>query len=137
MKLLTCLQIAGLLHFGLLLAGASMPKAVNLREHLSMLPPFIRQLYWVYFSFIGLTLVSLGLLTLASAHAMAAGEPVARRLCLFIAVFWWARLGVAGFVFDVRPYLTDWFYWLGYQATNVVFVFLAGTYTWAALKGGA
>jgi hypothetical protein len=137
MKLITLLQIAGLLHFGLLLAGASMPKAVNLRQNLALLPPFIRQLFWVYFSFIGLTLVSLGGLTLASAPAMAAGEPVARKLCIFIAAFWLMRLVAAWFIFDVRPYLTNWFYRLGYQATNVTFIYLAAIYTWVAVKGGA
>src|SRR5882762_6851361 len=137
MTLTTLLQIAGLLQFGLLLAGGSMPKAVNLREHLAALPPFIRQLFWVYFTFIGLTLASLGALTLACAPAMAAGEPVARRLCLFIAVFWLARLGVALFVFDVRPYLRNWFYRLGYQATNLIFIYLAGLYTWTVLTRGA
>jgi len=135
MKLTTLLQIAGLLQFGLLLAGAAMPKAVKLRQHLALLPPFIRQLFWVYFSFIGLTLVSLGVLTLASAPAMAAGEPVARRLCVFIAFFWLVRLAVALLVFDVRPYLTNLFYRLGYQATNLVFIYLAAIYTWTALKG--
>jgi len=137
MKLIILLQIAGLLHFALLLAGAAMPKAVNLRQHLATLPPFIRQLFWVYFTFIGLTLASLGVLTISSASAMAAGEPVARRLCLFIAVFWMLRLGVAGFVFDVRPYLTNWFYRLGYYAANAVFLYLAFIYTWAAWKGGS
>ena len=131
-KLITLLQIAGLLQVGLLLAGATMPKAVDLRRHLQALPPFIRRLFWVYFVFIGLTLVSFGLLTLSSANAMAAGEPVARRLCLFIAVFWLARLGVACFIFDVRPYLTNWFYRLGYHATNAVFIYLAAIYAWAA-----
>src|SRR5207245_11780315 len=110
MKLTTLLQIAGALHAGLLWSGATLPKAVNLRQHLATLPPFIRQLFWVYFTFIGLTLASLGMLTISSASAMAAGEPVARRLCLFIAVFWMARLGVAGFVFEVRPSLTILFY---------------------------
>src|SRR5262245_48029735 len=110
MKLIHLLQFAGLLHFSLLLAVAAMPKAVNLRRHVATLPRFICQLFWVYFVFIGLTLISFGLLTLTSAAAMAAGEPTARRLCLFIAVFWLARLGVACFVFDVRPYLTSRFY---------------------------
>jgi len=131
-KLIPLLQIAGVLQVGLLLAGAMMPKAVDLRGHLAALPRFIRRLFWVYFVFIGLTLASFGLLTLSSAAAMAAGEPVARRLCLFIAVFWLARLGVACFIFDVRPYLTNWFYRLGYQATNAVFIYLAAVYTWAA-----
>lgn len=137
MNLISSLQIAGLLHFGLLLAGGSKPKAVKLRQHLAPLPPFIQRLFWVYFTFIGLTLASLGALTLACAPAMAAGEPVARKLPLSIAVFWLGRLGVALFVFDVRPYLQNWFYWIRYQATNAVFIYLAAVYTWAVVKGGA
>ena len=49
--LTTLLQIAALLHLGLLCAGASMPKAVSLREHIGALPPFLRQLFLVYFCF--------------------------------------------------------------------------------------
>jgi hypothetical protein len=38
---------------------------------------------------------------------------------------------------DVRPYLTNWFYRAGYQATNLVFTYLVAVYAWAAWKGGA
>src|SRR5713101_6394651 len=72
------LQIAGLLHIGLFWAGASMPKAVNLGAHLASLPIFIRRLFFVYFSFIGLVLAGFGCLTYVFASSIAAGEPVAR-----------------------------------------------------------
>lgn len=131
------LQIAAILHIGLLCAGASMPKAVNLRGHLASLPPFIRQLFLVYFSFIALMLLGFGLLTFLFAHAMAAGEPMARALCVLITVFWGMRLIAAGFIFDVRPYLTNWFYRLGYQGTNAVFIYLVAVYALAVWKGAA
>src|SRR5207244_5420685 len=54
------IQFAGLLHLGLIAAGLTMPRAVNLRTHLAPLPNFIRQLFWVYYSFIGLCLISFG-----------------------------------------------------------------------------
>jgi hypothetical protein len=130
------LQIAAILHIGLLCAGASMPKAVNLRGHIAALPPFLRQLFLVYFSFIALMLVGFGTLTFLFAHAMAAGEPTARALCVLMTVFWSIRLIVAGFVFDVRPYLVNWFYRLGHRATNAVFVYLVAVYALAAWKGG-
>jgi hypothetical protein len=130
------LKIAGLLHLGLIWAGASMPKAVNLREHLAVLPPFIRRLFFVYLSFIGLMLAGFGCLTFFYAHAMAAGEPVARALCVLLIAFWTLRLVAAGFIFDVRPYLTNWFYRLGYHAINLVFVYLLAVYAFAAWKGG-
>jgi hypothetical protein len=135
--LTTLLQIAAILHVGLLCAGASMPKAVNLRGHLGSLPPFLRQLFVVYFSFIALMLVGFGSLTFLFAHSMAAGEPLARGLCVLMTIFWSMRLIAAGFIFDVRPYLTNLFYRLGYQATNLVFVYLVVVYALAIWKGGA
>ena len=98
------LQIAGVLHLGLMCAGALMPRVVNMRLHLAALPPFIRQLFWVYYSFIGLCLISFGLITVTFASTLAAGSNLARALCAFLAVFWTVRLIAGTFVFDMRPY---------------------------------
>ena len=129
------LQIAGVLHLGLLCAGAVMPRAVNLRAHLAALPPFIRRLFWVYYSFIALCLVSFGLITVTLAGTLAAGGNLARAICAFLAVFWTIRLVAATFVFDVRPYLTSNLWRLGYHATNIVFIYLPVVYAIAAWKG--
>jgi hypothetical protein len=51
--LVTLLQIAAVLHLGLVWAGATMPKVVGLHDQLAPLPPFIRRLFYVYYSFIG------------------------------------------------------------------------------------
>ena len=109
---------------------------VKLRDHLRQLPPFIRNLFWVYYAFIGLMLIGFGTLTFFFASEMATGQPVARGLCVLLAMFWTIRLVVAAFVFDVRPYLTHWFYRLGYHATNLVFVYLVAIYAWTAWRGG-
>lgn len=130
------LQIAGILHLGLLCAGALMPRAVNLRTHIGTLPVFIRRLFWVYYAFIALCLVSFGLVTVVFAETLSAGGSLARALCAFLAVFWTLRLMVATFVFDVRPYLTSSFWRVGYHATNIVFIYLPVVYAWAAWTGG-
>ena len=129
------LELAGVMHLGLMCAGALMPRAVNLRGHIAVLPPFIRRLFWVYYAFIALFLVSFGLITVTFAGTLAAGGPLPRAMCAFMAVFWTIRLFVATFVFDVRPYLTNAFWRLGYHATNIVFIYLPVVYAWAALKG--
>ena len=131
----TLLLVAGLLQIGLLLAGATMPRAVQLKKHLSALPPFIRQLVWVYYSFIGFVLLSFGVLTLLHARALVAGDPFARAFCAFVAMFWIMRLFAAIFVFDVRGYITNNFLRVGYWLTNVVFIYLPVVYGWAALGG--
>jgi hypothetical protein len=136
MKLSFLLEIAGVLHLGLLSAGAAMPRAVSLRAHLAGLPPFIRRLFLVYYGFIAMVLVGFGAMTFFCASALADGGTLARALCAFLAIFWTVRLVVAACVFDVRPYLTTRFYRVGYQATNVVFVYLVLVYAFAVWKGG-
>jgi len=130
------LQLAGLMHLGLLCAGALMPRAVKLKDNLLTLPPFIRQLFWVYYTFIGLCLVSFGIITFTQANVLANGGALPRALCIFLACFWTVRLIVATFVFDVRPYLTNNFWRLGYHATNIVFAYLPIVYILAAVEGG-
>ena len=44
------LQVAGILHLGLMCAGLLMPRVVGMRRHLASVPPFIRQLFWVYYA---------------------------------------------------------------------------------------
>lgn len=130
------LQLASLMYPCLICAGALMPRAVNLKGNLATLSPFIRRLFWVYYAFIGLCLVGFGLITFFFAGSLASGSGLARAFCMFMAVFWTGRLIVATFVFDVRSYLTNNFWKLGYHATNLAFISLPIAYAWAALKGG-
>ena len=131
------LRIAGVLHLGLLCAGLMMPKVVNLPRHLTALPTFIRKLFWVYYAFIGLCLVSFGCITFGLARELAAGSILARALCVFLAAFWTLRLVAASFVFDLNPYLISLPRRIGYYATNLVFSYLPVVYLLAAWKGGA
>jgi hypothetical protein len=128
------LQIAGALHLALMAAGLLMPRIVRMRWHLVALPPFIRQLFWVYYTFIALCLVGFSVITIVFADTLAAGGNLARALCAFFAVFWTLRLVVATWVFDMRPYLTNRTRRLGYHALNVIFAFLPIVYVLAAAQ---
>jgi hypothetical protein len=128
------LQIAGVLHLGLMCAGLLMPHVVGIRGHLAALPPFIRQLFWVYYSFIALCLVGFSIITIAFAGTLAAGSHLARALCVFLALFWTLRLIAGTFVFDMRPYLTSGPRRLGYHAINIVFACLPIIYALAAAQ---
>ena len=135
--LILLLQLGGVMHLGLLCAGLMMPGVVHLRAHLAVLPAFIRRLFWVYYSFIGLCLVSFGCLTLTLAGTLAEGSALARALFAFFAAFWTLRLIAATFVFDMRPYLTNVYRRIGYHVINIVFIYLPVVYVLAALKGGS
>ena len=135
--LILLLQIAGVLHLGLLCAGLMMPRVVQMKAHLASLPEFIRRLFWVYYTFIGLCLVSLGCVSFTLARTLAEGSALARAVCGFLAVFWMLRLVAATFIFDLRPYLTSKSRRLGLHVVNLVFVYLPIIYLLAAWRGGS
>jgi len=136
MNTILLLKLASFTYLGLLTAGLLMPGVVSIRHHTSALPPFIRQLFWVYYAFIGLCLVSFGLGTFLLADHLAAGTPLARAVCGFLAVFWSVRFIVATFVFDLKPYLTSPWRRAGLAAANLVFTGLPIVYGWVAITGG-
>jgi|SRR5579862_339944 len=133
LNLALALRIAGVLHLGLMCAGLMMPRVVGMRRHLEALPVFLRQLFWVYYAFIALSLVAFSAITVVFADTLAAGGSLARALCAFFAVFWTLRLLAATFVFDMRPYLTTTSRRIGYQALNAVFAYLPVVYAIAAV----
>ena len=135
MNTVLILKLASLSYLGLLTAGILMLGVVGLRPHLSALPVFIRQLFWVYYAFIGLSLTGFGLGTFFLAEQLASGTTLARAVCGFLALFWSVRLVAGTFVFDLRPYLTNGWRRAGLAAANVVFGTLPVLYGWAALEG--
>ena len=128
------LRCAGLLHFAILLASALTPRALDWRSNLASLHPFLRRLFWVFGAFIVLVIVSFGVLTLLFAPRLASGDELGSALAAVIAVFWLARLGVQLFVFDARPFLTNWFYRTGYHALTLVFILFVIVFGAAALR---
>jgi hypothetical protein len=129
----TLLYLAGVMQFSILIASAIIPRALDWRRNLAGLDPFLRKLFWVYGIFIVLVIIGFSVLTVFHAASIAAGEPLARSVCAFIAIFWLARLVVQIAVFDARVFLTTWFYKVGYHALTVIFALLVLIYGWAAL----
>jgi hypothetical protein len=128
------LRLAGAGHFILLSASALVPAVLDWKTVLKPLPPFLRTLFWVYGIFIVITIIGMGSLTLWNVEALANGDPVARSLAAFIAIFWGARLFVQLFIFDARPYLTNVWLKLGDHTLTAAFVFFTAIYTYTALK---
>lgn len=136
MNTTSILKLTALTYLGLIAAGCIMPGVVGLPQHLRTLPKFIRQLFWVYYAFIGLSLVCFGLGTFLLADQLSAGTPLARAVCGFLALFWTLRFVVGTFVFDLSPYLTDHWRRAGLTAANLVFACLPIVYGWVAITGG-
>ncbi|MFP6691929.1 MAG: hypothetical protein VB875_02840 [Pirellulales bacterium] len=124
--------IGGILHFGILLASAMVPKVLDWKASLDKLDGLSRQLVWVHGVFIVLVIVGFGLLSILFAGELVTGTPLARGVCIFIALFWAARLIVQFFVFEAEPYLKSTLLKAGYHGLTVVFVYHAVVYSLAA-----
>ncbi len=134
MDLLTkALYLAGITHFGILIASATAPKALNWKGSLSVLPTLLRQMFWVYGIFIVLMIISFGTITLIFTEELANPTPLGRAIAIVMAVFWGTRLIVQLFVFDATPWLTTPLYRIGYHGLTAAFIFLTSIYIWTAL----
>lgn len=127
--------LAGVVHFGILIASSLVPSVLNWRGELAKLDRLTRQLIWVHGAFIVLVIIGFGLLAVGFAQELAAGGPLARGCCGLIGVFWGARLIVQWTVFDAREYLKSRLLKIGYHGLTVAFVYLTAVFGWAAIVG--
>ena len=104
------------------------------RQSLAKLDPLSRQVVWVHGAFIVVVIIGFGALSVALPAELASGTPLARSVCLFIAIFWAARLAVQFFVFDAKPHLNNAFLKLGYHGLTVVFFYHVVVYSIAAMQ---
>jgi hypothetical protein len=134
MNLPLLILIGGMLHFGILIASACVPGVLDWRKELAKLEPLSRQLVWVHGAFIVLVIIGFGALSVTLPGELASGTPLARGICLFIALFWTARLAVQFFVFDAKAYVRSSWLKLGYNGLTVVFLYHTVVYATAALR---
>jgi hypothetical protein len=133
MELEHFIRFGGVCHLGLLIAGGLAAKVLDWRHELLRVCALSRHMIWTHATFIVMTIVAFGVISLFNAGNLASGEPTARWLCGFIAAFWGTRLMVQFFVFDARPHLTSWFLAVGYHTLTFVFAYLTVVYAIAAV----
>ncbi len=125
--------IGGILHLGILSAGAVMPVVLNWKVALGRLDAVSRHVIWTHGAFVVSVIAAFGAVSLFFAGELCSGGPLARAVCLFIALFWGARLLLQFFLFNPTVHLKNFFLKLGYHGLTVVFLFNAIVYGWAAL----
>jgi hypothetical protein len=131
-SLATLIFIAGIGQLCVLVASALVPVRLDWRAEFKSLSRLHRQMYWVYGSYVVLSIVALGLLSILNAEALASGSALARGVCAYIAVFWGVRLSLQA-VLDVKPFLVTWWLKAGYAALTLYFLYFTCVFTWAAL----
>jgi len=129
----TLIFVAGLLHFGILVASFLVPRKLDWQRDLAKVAPLTRKLVWTYGGYIAGFIVFFGLLASLFPAALASGDPLARAVCAGIAVFWGARLSLQYRVIYDEKIVTGRFLTTGYHALTVVFAFFVLVFGKAAL----
>ena len=139
MKQETLLIVAGILHFGILIASASVPKVLNWHDQLGLLSRFMRRLVWVYGVFIVFVIIGFGLISIVCADALISASPLAQAICCFIGLFWLLRHAVQFFVFDLKDIEAvqkNVLLRLGYHSLTIIFSYFVVLYFGIAWIGG-
>lgn len=131
----TLIMLAGLCHFGILIASAVAPQMLDWKHSLVPLTRMNRQVIWTHGAYIAGIIAAFGILSVAAPQLLTDGSPLARIVCAFIAVFWGARLALQLFILDPNEHLKTLWLAAGYHTLTFVFLFVATVYAWSALHG--
>lgn len=124
--------VAGLMHFGILIASALVPFRLDWKNELASLTKLHWQMYWVYGGYVVMSIIAFGVISVSNAVEIAEGSGLARSFCAYVCFFWLVRLGLQA-VLDVKEHLTTWWLTAGYHTLSIVFLTLVLIFGWGAI----
>ena len=119
--------MAGCIHVGIILANIPLPRMLSVREHLSGVPRFIQQVFYVHWFYIVLIVGFFAALCFGFAHDLMGASPLGRFLSAFMAGFWFLRIGLQWLYYDFSLLRKHWALYLTYTLALVVLVAIFGT----------
>ena len=91
---------AGAIQAGIVLVNGILPGRLHVRENVAGVPDFIRQIFYVHWIYIVLTVGFFSALCFGCAHDLAGASRLGRLLSAFLAAFWLLRVGLQCFYYD-------------------------------------
>ena len=92
--------VGGAIHAGIVLANVPLPRRLRVRERLSGLPLFLRQIFYVHWLYIVLVVGLFSALCFGFAHQLAGATALGRFLSAFMGGFWLLRIFLQCFYYD-------------------------------------
>jgi hypothetical protein len=90
----------GVGHFVLCLVSMLIPRSLRWNDHLKNLQPLLKQMFWTYAAYILAINFWFGVISVFGNVELLNGSFLAKSLTLFIAVYWFARIGIQFLYFD-------------------------------------
>jgi len=118
-------------HLLVLIAGVQVPSRLGWKKDIPKLTRFNQKIFWVYSLYIFLCIVSFSALTWRLHDSFLAGDPAARGIALFIAIFWTIRILADVFWYDSRDWPPGNALVAGHALLTSLFCTLAAVYWFA------
>lgn len=125
--------VIGFAQLSVLIASVTAPIQLKFAATFQSLPRLHRQLVWCYAAYIFSSIAALGLVCLFYSAELASGEQLARAICIYGATFWGVRLSLQA-VFEVKPYLKNWWLTAGYHTLTLLFASFVAVYGWGIFR---
>jgi len=94
------IMLAGAVQAAIVLANLPLPRRLKVRESLASVPTFLRQIFYVHWVYIVLTVGLFSALCLAFPRELAGASVLGRFLSAFMGGFWLLRLLLQCFYYD-------------------------------------
>jgi len=120
--------LAGLAQIALALGSLVVPGALKWRAELMKVQPMIKQLFWVYASYIFVVNNCFGLISFFAPADLTNGTTLATALTGFIAAYWISRVLIQFFYFDRTNFPQGTRYRIGEFILVTLFFLLSGVY---------
>jgi hypothetical protein len=92
--------LAGCIHVGIVLANVPLPGKLKVKQNLSGVPSFLRQVFYVHWFYIVLIVALFAALCFGFAHDLMGASALGRFLSAFLAGFWLLRVVLQLFFYD-------------------------------------
>jgi len=127
------LRLAGLGQIVLVLASVAIPRCLDWKGGLAVLPTLLRQMFWTYAIYITGVHLFAGLVSFFGADELVNGSFVSTAVCVLMVVWWGARIVIQFFFFDKTDVPDTAFNKLAELGLVMLFVFLTLVYGWAVM----
>ena len=118
--------IAGCIHIGIVLANIPLPRKLRVRDHLSGVPRFIQQVFYVHWFYIVLIVGFFAALCFGFVRDLMGASPLGRFLSGFLAGFWLLRIALQWLYYDFTLLRQNRVLYLVYTVALVVLVAILG-----------
>ncbi|BBI31327.1 hypothetical protein [Cohnella abietis] len=124
---------AGYMQLGVVVGSLAIPYLLQWRQELSSIRPLIRQVFWTYAAYILCTNLFMAILSIFLAPKLVDGSELSNAICIFITLYWGARIGIQFFYFDKKGLPSSGIYRYGEWLLILCFAFFTIVYGRVAL----